>query len=204
MLAFSHVYDVFTQESHPDCIEFHPNDNPTLLRETLLKSPRDSHSSGPEFHFSETKITLSFFIPVRRFHSKSSQGIHKMVSNDPILDSEVVPDELGQLGRPAEWAGRAWPARAGQPGGRASPAGRPGRLAGRWAASREGNEGRAQEGAQRAGADGAPPHPYHRRWVIRYISDKIPKFSLPLVHVCLLYTSPSPRDATLSRMPSSA
>ena len=24
------------------------------------------------------------------------------------------------------------------------------------------------------------------------------------VHVCLLYTSPSPRDATLSRMPSSA
>ena len=26
----------------------------------------------------------------------------------------------------------------------------------------------------------------------------------PLVEVCLLYTSPSPRDATLSRMPSSA
>ena len=79
------------------------------------------------------------------------------MSNDPILASKVVPDELGQLGRPAERAGRAWPARAGQPGGRASPAGRPGRLAGRWAASREGNEGRAQEGAQRAGADGAPP-----------------------------------------------
>ena len=28
--------------------------------------------------------------------------------------------------------------------------------------------------------------------------------SLPLVLICLLYTSPSPRDATLSRMPSSA
>ena len=83
--------------------------------------------------------------------------IHDLVSNDPILDSKVVPDELGQLGRPAERAGRAWPARAGQPGGRARPAGRPGRLAGRWAASREGNEGRAQEVAQRAGADGAPP-----------------------------------------------
>ena len=27
---------------------------------------------------------------------------------------------------------------------------------------------------------------------------------LPLVDLCLLYTSPSPRDATLSRMPSSA
>ena len=83
--------------------------------------------------------------------------IHDLVSNYPILESKVVPDELGPLGRPAERAGRAWPARAGQPGGRASPAGRPGCLAGRWAASREGNEGRAQEGAQRAGADGAPP-----------------------------------------------
>ena len=83
--------------------------------------------------------------------------IHDLVSNDPLLDPKVVPDELGQLGRPAERAGRAWPARASQPGGRASQAGRPGRLAGRWAASQEGNEGRAQEGAQRAGADGAPP-----------------------------------------------
>ena len=27
---------------------------------------------------------------------------------------------------------------------------------------------------------------------------------LPLDDICLLYTSPSPRDATLSRMPSSA
>ena len=31
---------------------------------------------------------------------------------------------------------------------------------------------------------------------------KLPKDVMPLV--CLLYTSPSPRDATLSRMPSSA
>ena len=100
---------------------------------------------------------FTFFRRVRGFLSTIASQIHKMMSNDPILDSKVVPDELGQLGRPAERAGRAWPARAGQPGGRASPAGRPGRLAGRWAASREGNEGRAQEGAQRAGADGAPP-----------------------------------------------
>ena len=51
--------------------------------------------------------------------------------------SEVVPDEPGRLAGPARPPGP--------------------RLAGRWAASREGNEGRAQEGAQRAGADGAPP-----------------------------------------------
>ena len=31
-----------------------------------------------------------------------------------------------------------------------------------------------------------------------------PPFSLMHVDTCLLYTSPSPRDATLSRMPSSA
>ena len=32
----------------------------------------------------------------------------------------------------------------------------------------------------------------------------IPKISGTLMKTCLLYTSPSPRDATLSRMPSSA
>ena len=112
----------------------------------------------PKFHFRDSRITLFILCTrVRRFGFKMASQVHDLVSNDPILDSKVVPDELGQLGRPAERAGRAWPARAGQPGGRASPAGRPGRLAGRWAASREGNEGRAQEGAQRAGADGAPP-----------------------------------------------
>ena len=47
-----------------------------------------------------------------------------------------------------------------EPGRPAGPARPPGpRLAGRWAASREGNEGRAQEGEQRAGGDGAPPTP---------------------------------------------
>ena len=30
------------------------------------------------------------------------------------------------------------------------------------------------------------------------------KFSDSLLHICLLYTSPSPRDGLLSRMPSSA
>ena len=33
--------------------------------------------------------------------------------------------------------------------------------------------------------------------VLVYVADN-------LLHTCLLYTSPSPRDATLSRMPSSA
>ena len=30
------------------------------------------------------------------------------------------------------------------------------------------------------------------------------QYDIPVVQICLLYTSPSPRDATLSRMPSSA
>ena len=34
--------------------------------------------------------------------------VHDLVSNDPILDSKVVPDELGQLGRPAELAELVW------------------------------------------------------------------------------------------------
>ena len=39
-----------------------------------------------------------------------------------------------------------------------------------------------------------------------YISDKflVAPSDLNQLHICLLYTSPSPRDATLSRMPSSA
>ena len=41
-----------------------------------------------------------------------------------------------------------------------------------------------------------------------YVVDFLPKLKLeiaaPEEQVCLLYTSPSPRDATLSRMPSSA
>ena len=38
-----------------------------------------------------------------------------------------------------------------------------------------------------------------------YLQNQITKLELvPLLNNCLLYTSPSPRDATLSRMPSSA
>ena len=57
----------------------------------------------------------------------------------------------------ASWPSLAdpgWPARPPGPAG-GSQAGP--HLAGRWAAFREGNEKRAQEGAQRAGAGGAPP-----------------------------------------------
>ena len=37
-----------------------------------------------------------------------------------------------------------------------------------------------------------------------YVTDDGAETDLDLGHYCLLYTSPSPRDATLSRMPSSA
>ena len=40
----------------------------------------------------------------------------------------------------------------------------------------------------------------------RYVPDTAPLYVYVYmyVYICLLYTSPSPRDATLSRMPSSA
>ena len=38
----------------------------------------------------------------------------------------------------------------------------------------------------------------------RYIDRKIPLYELLDNKTCLLYTSPSPRDRSLSRMPSSA
>ena len=38
----------------------------------------------------------------------------------------------------------------------------------------------------------------------KFVGDLIPRLGDNIVTVCLLYTSPSPRDATLSRMPSSA
>ena len=61
----------------------------------------------------------------------------------------------------------------------------------------------------------ASPTPAARRATVprrrRYLDDKEIKGTIPpeiglltALTVCLLYTSPSPRDATLSRMPSSA
>ena len=38
----------------------------------------------------------------------------------------------------------------------------------------------------------------------RDLPEEMPIVRLEIVRTCLLYTSPSPRDATLSRMPSSA
>ena len=133
----------------------------SFFHETLLESLRDSHSPGQEFHFFDSEIThFPFFIRVRRFGSKSSSRSHKMVSNDPILDSKVVTDELGQLGRPA----RRWSltSLAGSPG-------RPGRLAPAWRAGGllpgKGTREELRRGRS-AQAMMAPPRSYHRRWVI--------------------------------------
>ena len=41
-----------------------------------------------------------------------------------------------------------------------------------------------------------------RRWEKRWVN--VGHLKVPHVHPCLLYTSPSPRDGLLSRMPSSA
>ena len=40
--------------------------------------------------------------------------------------------------------------------------------------------------------------------VAKYPEGKQQSAVMALLYICLLYTSPSPRDATLSRMPSSA
>ena len=45
-------------------------------------------------------------IRVRRFCSKTASRFHDLVSNDPILDPKVVPDELGPLAEPG-WPGLA-------------------------------------------------------------------------------------------------
>ena len=51
---------------------------------------------------------------------------------------------------------------------------------------------------------GQPPSPNTLNWGDGYNSWKWDIGKLVVINGCLLYTSPSPRDATLSRMPSSA
>ena len=43
-----------------------------------------------------------------------------------------------------------------------------------------------------------------RKYTWSEVYKRVVKFASALSKICLLYTSPSPRDATLSRMPSSA
>ena len=51
---------------------------------------------------------------------------------------------------------------------------------------------------------GLPNHVILHILKLRTINKWKPKFDCVLLHLCLLYTSPSPRDRTRSRMPSSA
>ena len=46
--------------------------------------------------------------------------------------------------------------------------------------------------------------PSHRRWSVICLFEPKTRKVMFFIMICLLYTSPSPRDATLSRMPSSA
>ena len=43
-----------------------------------------------------------------------------------------------------------------------------------------------------------------QKYTIRFWESRISKLKIIRTHSCLLYTSPSPRDGLLSRMPSSA
>ncbi len=56
-------------------------------------------------------------------------------------------------------------------------------------------------------ADALGPFPFgflSKKLDVAQFSDVAHVRACARAHVCLLYTSPSPRDATLSRMPSSA
>ena len=44
----------------------------------------------------------------------------------------------------------------------------------------------------------------YSQWISKLWSEKPQKYSRALLETCLLYTSPSPRDLSTSRMPSSA
>ena len=60
-----------------------------------------------DFIFAMRKSQVSnIFLRVRRFCSKTASRFHDLVSNDPILDPKVVPDELGPLAEPG-WPGLA-------------------------------------------------------------------------------------------------
>ena len=101
---------------------------------------------------------MFIFISVRRICFKMASQIHELVSNDPILDSKVVPDELGPLGRPGLASQAAGPARrAGQAAWRAG-----GLLPGKGTREERRRGRSAQELME-------PPHSYHRRWVILYV-----------------------------------
>ena len=45
---------------------------------------------------------------------------------------------------------------------------------------------------------------FHEKWKFRYVSRRLKVLDPNEAITCLLYTSPSPRDGLLSRMPSSA
>ena len=112
-----------------------------------------------------------FFIPVRRICFKMASQIHDLVSNDPILDSKVVPDELGQLAEPGR-PGLA--SQAARPAWRARPAAwRAGGLLPGKGTREERRRGRSAQELME------PPHSYHRRWVIWYAYNSLSKSTFP-------------------------
>ena len=93
---------------------------------------------------------------------KMASQIHDLVSNDPILDSKVVPDELGQLAEPGRPGLASEAARSCRRGpGWPPPGGPVGCFPGRERGKSSGGGRSAQELME-------PPHSYHRRWVIWY------------------------------------
>ena len=92
----------------------------------------------------EKRAWATFLVHFARNTIETLTRFAPLVSNDSLLESKVVTDEPGRLGRPAGRPGLASPAARSRP-------------AGRWAAL-QGNEGRAKEGGS-APAEPCPPTP---------------------------------------------
>ena len=143
------MYDVSAPEFHQESSKFLPKRRfHTFPLNTIKKPTRftlvgtKSLGIDKQFHcLRNTVETPTRFAP--------------LVSNDPLLESKVVTDEPGRLGRPAERVGR-WPSLAG-PGWPARPPGPACRPVG-CSAGRGGEEGKAKEGGS-APAEPRPPTP---------------------------------------------
>ena len=156
------MYGTFAQKFHWNFIKFLPKLTFSYFyTQPYWKAFEIDTRWDKNFTFGTPKSQIfTFSIRVRRICSKMDSQIHDLVSNDPILDSKVVPDELGQLAEPGRPGLASEAARSCRRGpGWPPPGGPVGCFPGRERGKSSGGGRSAQELME-------PPHSYHRRWVI--------------------------------------